>query len=161
MPVDSTQQWYTKGIARVKFIFENLPEKLRESLPETMYDFGEALRLRARANAMSFSRTGRLVVSIEMSIAYQGDTIVVRVGPTILHGPFVSWGTRAHWIGANIEVAPNTWRWIGMHPGHGGNPYLEWSLTEVLPFFPKFLQRYVTSKVLELGKESLPLEFEE
>ena len=151
----------TRGIARCMFIFSNLPQRLKEALPEAMYEFGDELLRSARRKAFTFSRTGELAASIEMEIKYEQDRVQVIVGPTAPHGPFVSFGTRQHPVNARIEVAPGTWRWIGLHPGHGGNPYLEWALVEVAPLLPKFLQPFVIAKVLELDRESLPLQFEE
>ena len=148
-----------RGAGRVIYILRNIPFFLKEPLADVLTDFAKGILDTAIEKADSFARKRTLRDSLTMEV--MREALIARIGPTAPHGPFVSFPTRAHWIGANIEVAPGVWRFIGNHPGTGGNPYLEWSLIEMAPRLPEILRPYIVEKWLELDTQSRAFEFEE
>lgn len=138
------------GIKRVVHIFASLVPFLNKAFAPSLEEFGKKVLENAKGRAAMFVRTGYLMESLTMRM--EEDSVVI--GPTADYGPFVSFGTKAHWIGANIEVAPFTWRFIGMHPGTVPNPYLEDAFNEELQGLPTILNNFVMVSLNELDEES-------
>jgi len=145
------------GIKRVLHIFANLIPFLNKAFAPSLEEFGNKVLQNARGRAATFADTGALMESLTMF--RDGDSIVI--GPTVPWGPMVRFGTRAHWIGANVEIAPLTWRFIGMHPGTTPNPYLEDAFNEELNNLPAIMNDFVMEEMKNLDEESMGYEEEE
>jgi len=140
-----------RGVARVTFIFQNLTPKLQEALPDALVDFANMVFQEVLRRAPV--RFGHLRDSVRLEV--DKEALIARIGPTIEYGPFVTYPTRPHAINARVMISPGIFRFIKMHPGTPGNPYLEESLMAIQPELPKVLQPYVVSKFFELDRESV------
>jgi len=146
----------TKGFAALRFLFENLPPSLFATLPDVLQEMGEQLLTVAQQKAMMFARTGELAQSLVLEV--DKESLTATMGPTAKHGPFVTFGTKPHFIGAPVQVAPGVWRYIRSHPGTRGNTYLEDSLMEVAPNLPVVLAPHVVSAIINVGGQAKALQ---
>lgn len=140
----------TRGIGRVIFIFSNLSPKLLSILPDILAEFAEEVLNEVIKRAPVFR--GTLASSLTMEIDKEG--LVARIGPTARHGPFVSFPTKPHVINASVMIGPGTFRFISLHPGTKGNPYLEDALVSAEPNLPKIIQPHVVRKITEIDRDS-------
>ena len=87
-----------KQLDRLAFAVE------RESKIESPHDTG---RMRASIRVRPIGQMGR------------------EIAPHVNYAIFVHEGTRPHWIGSPVKIRKIGWRYIGMHPGYKGKPFMK------------------------------------
>jgi phage gpG-like protein len=151
MSGNATVEIRISGEKRVIFIFENLVSALTRAFPPSLEEFAKRILENARGRAALFARTGELMASLAMQMEGE-DTAII--GPTAPYAPFVTWPTGAHWIGANLQVIPFSWRFVGMHPGTSGNTYLQDAAQEEFENLPGILSENIGVELQDLDETS-------
>ena len=93
--------------------------RFQEAVMQSLHAAAEAAAVSAKGTSLFNDRSGETRGSIHTEAKTFSVFLIAGGAARFLEG-----GTRPHWIGSAVMVAPGTWRWIGMHPGTAARPFM-------------------------------------
>lgn len=92
--------------------------------------------------------TSNLANSLRRGISF--SNLRGRLWTDVNYAVYVHEGTRPHWIGSPVNLGHGIgWRYIGMHPGFGGVPFLragiESSMSKITNYFEYAVEQIINA----------------